>query len=426
MSDSLFYESVTACDECDLLHRIPPLKAGERFKCQRCGHVLLNVYEQANGRILGASSSAILMLMLALSFSFLGFSSNGAERTVTLYEIISTLIAQDFLILSIIVCLALFIFPIVYLSSVLWLVWSFHNHNVSIELKRSLMRWVVAVRPWLMVDVFLVGILVALIKMNSLADIDLGLSFWAFCAYVVLLIKTIGLVDRRWLWNKVAGSGPNHVISEPLASARQQSLIGCHFCGATLEGKAHHCSRCGHSIHSRHPRSLIGCIAFLIAAAIMFVPANLFPIMLTTFVGNTEPSTIMGGVFLLWSLGSYPVALVIFLASIVVPVVKILSLSWLCWQCYFPSERDLHQKVWLYRITEVVGRWSMIDIFVVAVLAGLVQMGNLISILPGSAVLSFAAVVILTMMAANMFDPRLLWDNAKTVTPTTNAVDGKE
>jgi paraquat-inducible protein A len=152
----------------------------------------------------------------------------------------------------------------------------------------------------------------------------------------------------------------------------------------------------------------------------MFIPANVFPIMQTTFLGGNEPSTIMGGVLLLWSLGSYPVALVIFLASVVIPLVKMLSLSWLCWQCYYPTERETMQKIRLYRITELVGRWSMIDIFVVAVLTGLVQMGELMSILPGPAVLSFTSVIILTMLAAMVFDPRLLWDkNEGSVMPSS-------
>lgn len=417
MNDSLFYENVTACDECDLLQRIHLLKSGERFKCERCGHVLLDVHEHARARILVAAGSSLFMLLFALSFPFLGFSTNGAERSVTLLNMVSVLIKQDYLILSAIICSALFVFPIAYLSATFGLVWSFHNRYISLPLKRYLVRWVIVLQPWLMVDVFLVGILVALVKMNSLADIELGLSFWAFCAYVLLLLKTVSVVDRRWLWNQVAGPGPNHFIGDVPETAKQQSLIGCHFCGATLEGVAHHCSRCGHSVRSRRPGSLVGTIALLIAAMVMFVPANVFPIMQTTFLGVSEPSTIMGGVFLLWSLGSYPVALVIFLASVVIPLAKILSLSWLCWQCYYPTERETLQKMWLYRITEVVGRWSMIDIFVVAVLTGLVQMGNLISILPGPAVLSFSAVVILTMLSAMTFDPRLLWDKDKAAIP---------
>jgi len=425
MESLVFQESVTACDECDVVHHIPPLKRGERFVCDRCGHVLLNFREHVEKLILGTGFSSLLMFLFALAFPFLGFSSNGAERSVTLYNIVSMLITQDYLILSIFVSLALFVFPIAYLMTVLLLVWSLRNRFISLTTKLYLTRWVVVIQPWLLVDVFLVGILVALVKMNSMADIELGLSFWAFCAHALLLLKTVTLLDRRWLWNSVAGQAPEHTIMKQPTQANKQGLICCHFCGATHSDSARHCSRCGHSIHSRHPKSLMTTMAFLIAAVIMFIPANIFPIMHTTFLGANEPSSIMEGVLLLWSLGSYPVALVIFFASVVIPLAKVLSLSWLCWQCYFPTERETLQKMKLYRITELVGRWSMIDIFVVAVLTGLVQMGNLIAISPGPAVLFFAAVVVLTMLAAASFDPRLLWDNEERV-EVTSLLEEKE
>ena len=191
MSHPLFYDSVTACEECDLLHRIPLLKSGDRFKCARCGHVLLNVHEHVKGRIFSMGCSSLLMLAFAFAFPFLGFSSSGAERSVTLFNIVSVLIRQDYLILSAMISLSLFVFPITYLLAVIFLVWSFDRHHVSMAIKRYLTHWVIVIQPWLMVDVFLVGTLVALVKMDSLDDIELGLSFWAFCGYVLLLLKKI-------------------------------------------------------------------------------------------------------------------------------------------------------------------------------------------------------------------------------------------
>jgi paraquat-inducible protein A len=357
---------------------------------------------------MGAGLSALLMLALAMSFPFLGFSINGIERSVTLFNTLSVLLSHGYLVLGIIISLALFVFPLVYLFSVLFLVWSFQHKDMLRPAQHYCIRWLVVIQPWLMVDVFLVGILVALVKMSSLADISLELSFWAFCGYVLLLLKTVVLVDKRWLWNKVAGKSADY--STMNAAARQQGLIGCHFCGATLLGDVKHCYRCGHSVHSRRPKSINTTVALLMASLVMYIPANIFPIMQTTFLGSTEPSTIMGGVLLLWSLESYPVALIILFASVVIPLAKVLALSWLCWQSYFPSGRQTEQKIKLYRITELVGRWSMIDVFVVAILTSLVQMGNFMSILPGPAVLSFTAVIVLTMLAAMTFDPRLLWD----------------
>lgn len=419
MSHAVFYENITTCEECDFINEIPPLQSGERFRCQHCDHVLVSAHQHVAARIIGAGLSSLLMLALAMSFSFLGFSSNGIERSVTLFDTLSVLLSQGYLVLGALISLALFIFPLVYLLSVLFLIWSFrHPHTLNLA-QRYCLRWITVIQPWLMVDVFLVGVLVALVKMNSLADISFELSFWAFCGYVLLLLKTVTLVDKRWFWNQVAGKSAEHDVIK--ATAKQQGLIGCLFCGATLSGDAQHCDRCGHAVYSRRPKSIGTTVALLIASLVMYIPANVFPIMQTTFLGTTEPSTIMGGVLLLWSLGSYPVALIILLASVVIPLAKVLALSWLCWQSYFPSRKQTAQKIKLYRITELIGRWSMIDVFVVAILTSLVQMGNFMSILPGPAVLSFTAVIVLTMWAAMAFDPRLLWD--KDEAPSSSSIE---
>ena len=414
MSQTVFYENITTCEECDFVNDIPSLKSGERFRCQHCDHVLVSVHQHVASRIMGVGLSSLLMLGLSMSFPFLSFSTNGIERSVTLFDTLSVLLSQGYLVLGALISLALFVFPLVYLLSVLCLVWSFKHSLLPNFAQRYCLRWITVIQPWLMVDVFLVGILVALVKMNSLADIRFELSFWAFCGYVLLLLKTVILIDKRWLWNQVAGKSSKH--SAILAPAKEQGLIGCLFCGATLHGEAKHCDRCGHSVSSRRLKSIGTTAALLVASLVMYIPANVFPIMQTTFLGSTETSTIMGGVFLLWSLGSYPVALIILFASVVIPLAKVLALSWLCWQSYYPGRKQTSQKIKLYRITELVGRWSMIDVFVVAILTSLVQLGHFMSILPGPAVLSFTSVIVLTMLAAMTFDPRLLWDidDAKT------------
>jgi paraquat-inducible protein A len=129
----------------------------------------------------------------------------------------------------------------------------------------------------------------------------------------------------------------------------------------------------------------------------------------TQLLGDTEPSTIMGGVILLWGMGSYPIAMVIFVASIVIPVAKLVILAWLNYSVMHNIDGQLKRKIKLYRMTEFIGRWSMIDVFVVAVLVSLIQSGNLVSIVPGYAVIAFCAVVIMTMIAALSFDTKLIW-----------------
>lgn len=422
MSQASLHDNITACDQCDTLHSLAASERGQRLRCAQCGCVVVNVHEQGAGRLVVASCSALFMLVFASAFPFLSFSSSGASRSITLFDLVEVLIQQDFLVLGILISLALFVFPVVYLVSVVFLVTSFRYAILKPFFQGYFIRWIVALQPWLMLDVFLIGALVALIKMDSFSEVRFDLSFFAFCVYAVLLLKTVSLIDRRWLWRQVSLGqvsvdqvSSNQMLSDKVSfnsgqTARQLGFVGCHFCGLVLNGAERRCVRCGHSVHSRRPHSLSSTIALLVAAAVMFLPANFFPIMQTTFLGSSESSTLVGGVLLLWSLGSYPVAMVIFLASVVIPIAKILSLSWLCWQYYYPTERETRQKIRLYRITELVGRWSMIDIFVVAVLTVLVQLGELVSISPGPAALPFAATVVFTMLAAMTFDPRLLWD----------------
>ena len=148
-----------------------------------------------------------------------------------------------------------------------------------------------------------------------------------------------------------------------------------------------------------------------ITATILYVPANLLPIMNTMQLGSVIESTILGGVILLWEMESYPVATVIFVASVLVPVGKLLSLYWLCWSVARGHDGSHENRTRLYRATEFIGRWSMVDIFVVTILVALIHLGGIMVITPGTASVAFGAVVITTMLAAESFDPRLIWDH---------------
>lgn len=150
--------------------------------------------------------------------------------------------------------------------------------------------------------------------------------------------------------------------------------------------------------------------ALIITSILLYIPANTLPIMNTRLLGQDDPSTIIGGVILLWHHGSYPIAMVIFVASIMVPIAKILVLIWLNYSVQTNSMKLEHQRIILYRIAEFVGRWSMIDIFVVIILASLVQLGNTMSIVPGAATFAFSGVVVVTMLAAMSFEPKLIYN----------------
>jgi paraquat-inducible protein A len=163
-------------------------------------------------------------------------------------------------------------------------------------------------------------------------------------------------------------------------------------------------------LHLRKTDSVQRTLALLITATILYIPANIYPIMVTEALGKSEESTILGGVVLLINLGSVPIAAVIFIASVVVPSAKFLALYYLVWSVKSGSRASGRQRTTLYQLTELIGKWSMVDVFVVAILVALVHLGGVMVIRPGIAALSFAGVVITTMIAAQSFDPRLIWD----------------
>jgi paraquat-inducible protein A len=193
-------------------------------------------------------------------------------------------------------------------------------------------------------------------------------------------------------------------------SAAARGLALCHACGRVEAIERECCPRCGARLHLRTPASLQRTIALTLSALILYFPANLLPILKVESFAGTQTSTIVGGVIQFWQSKDYPVAIIIFTASVMIPVLKIIALLWLCLAARLGHHPFGMTR--LYRVTEVIGRWSMVDVFVVAILVAVVQLGSVISIQPGHAALSFASVVILTMLAAITFDPRLIWDAA--------------
>jgi paraquat-inducible protein A len=211
-------------------------------------------------------------------------------------------------------------------------------------------------------------------------------------------------------------------VSGTPVNAAARGLCSCHVCGLVSKAAPHsvgssHCPRCSAPLHFRKPNSISRSWALLIAAYIMYVPANLLPIMETGSLFGSQSDTIMSGVIYLWHSGSWDLALVVFIASIMVPLMKLLALTWLLVSVQIGSTRRLVQRTRLYRIVELVGRWSMLDIYVVTILAALVQLGSLATISAGPGALAFGAVVVLTMFAAMAFDPRLIWDSLQKERP---------
>ena len=204
-------------------------------------------------------------------------------------------------------------------------------------------------------------------------------------------------------------------MSATPATARQLGLLSCHDCHLLSEAPAAphghpRCPRCGATLHARKPNSITRTWALVIAATILYIPANVLPMTITSALGTTQADTIMSGVIYFIHSGSWEIAAIIFIASVFVPLLKLLILIGLLLSVQLRWRWSPKDRTALYRLTEAVGRWSMLDVYVVTILVALVKLGAVASIEAGPAAVFFAAVVVVTMIAAESFDPRLIWD----------------
>jgi len=369
------------CEQCHHRVALPLLNHRERATCPRCGHTLLTFRRNASERLIAYACSAWVFLALSLPFNFLTFKASGQKHSIDLPGGLNVLIEQDYLSLAIITGLATILLPGTVLLGFITLGLARINNARPPFIKR-IFYIVKGLLPWSMAEIFLVGTLVSLIKITDLADVSIGLSFYAFIGFTGFMALAMSQFDptdfKLWLHE---GELP---APKPLTEAQASASIQRTW-------------------------------ALLLTASILYIPANLLPIMHTELLGQDTPNTIIGGVITLWESGSYPVALIILIASVVVPVAKILILGWLNFSVQRGRVGSTQLRIRYYRITEVIGRWSMIDVFVVAVLVSLIQMGNTLSIFPGQAALAFCAVVFITMIAAMTFDSRLIWRQWKTL-----------
>ncbi|WP_371185082.1 paraquat-inducible protein A [Thalassotalea maritima] len=202
-------------------------------------------------------------------------------------------------------------------------------------------------------------------------------------------------------------------MNQHCTSAMEKGLARCHVCQQLVQSpssKATRCPRCHTKVQQRITDSEQKCWAWTICSLIAFFPANAYPIMTILYFGQGQPDTILSGILLLTKLGMYPIAIIVFIASFVVPLAKILGLFMLLVSLQRPSRLSQKQRTILYRLIEFFGRWSMLDVFVVALLVALVEIGSVVNVVAGPGATAFGIMVILTIFAANSFDPRLLWD----------------
>jgi len=398
------------------------MEAGHKANCPRCGVTLTTQWDAPRQRPTAYALVALFMLLLSNLFPFVNMKVAGITSEVTLMEIPGVMFSEDYVSLGTLFMLFVQLVPAFCLITILLLV---NRVVLPRRLKHGMARIFFQLKTWGMAEIFLAGVLVSFVKLMAYGDIGIGSSFIPWCMFCILQLRAFQCVDRRWLWDDLA---PMPVLTTPLkvgVPGIRQGLRSCRCCTAILPANTLQCPRCETRGYVRRKNSLQWTLALLFTAILLYFPANILPIMITDLLGDKMPSTILAGVILLWSEGSYPVAMVIFIASILVPTLKMIAIGWLCWDAKGHGQRDSERMHLIYEVVEFVGRWSMIDVFVIAVLSALVRMGALMSIYPAIGAVMFALVVIITMFAAMTFDPRLSWDRESELSHKESSEHGK-
>lgn len=400
------------CPHCDLLVALPSLSVNSKASCPRCHTTLTMRWKEPQKRQFGYAFSALFMLVLSNLFPFVNMDVAGIYREISLTQIPGVMFADDYRSLAFIFAVFVQFIPAFCLTAILLL-----SCGIALPktIKTLLAKNIFLFKTWCMPEIFLVGVLVSFVKLMAYGDIGIGLSFYPFVIFCLLQIRTFQCVDRYELWKTIASVPVLLQKTKTGMTGLSQGLRSCPCCMAILPEEQTECSRCDTYGTARKTGSIQWTVALLLTSIMLYIPANTLPIMITESLGNPEPSTIMSGVVFLWGSGSYPVAMVIFFASIMVPTLKIIAMGWLCFRASGSQHKDSEKMHVIYELVELVGRWSMIDIFVIAVLSSLVRMGRFVGVYPDIASILFAAVVILTMIAAMTFDPRLSWDRREAI-----------
>ena len=411
--------TLTSCHDCGLLQKIQHMPEDGVVKCCRCKAVLRRrqriAPEQSIEHTLALVFTAIILLIVANAFPILHLQVAGHEMSATLFAGVQHFLSHDMKALAALVFLTSIGAPLLQLGSLLYILLPLYLKKTPWQAPH-VYRFIRFITSWSMLEVFMLGILVSMVKLGGMATVAPGIGLWAFGSLIFLLAAIVASSDSEIIWEKISTYNRPEINYDNLDRA---ILVNCHDCNllASLPTGDHHdvnCHRCDSPLHFRKPNSLARSSALLIAAIVMYIPANLLPMMVVTNLGHTEGDTIMSGVIYLLSSGDWPLALVIFVASIIVPSIKLIILTFLQISVRFKMQWNPSERTRLYRLTEAIGRWSMVDIFVVTLMAALIQIQGIAEIEAGLGAIAFGSVVVLTLLSAAAFDPRLIWDNLET------------
>jgi paraquat-inducible protein A len=395
----------SACHACGLVQGLPEVSdAGAALLCSRCGGTLRQVRRHSVGMCAACALLGLVLFGVALQQPVASVLMQGGRfATTDLLTAPAHLSEAGAWLLTWAVVPTLVLLPVAKLVTVGAMAISLRLGRVPRLVRRAFAE-LPQLSQWAMVEVFLLGAMIALFRLREWMLVDYGPALFALSGAALCSIGIDAAVDRDAFWRAV----PVRAAAEAPAGA---PLIGCRGCDLLLRAReGQPCPRCGCRLLRRKPNSLARTWAFLSAATLLAVPANVWPVMTITQLGQGGPSTIVGGTFELLELGFWGLATLVFVASVVVPLVKLGALSFLLVSISRGSPWRLVLKTRLYRVVALIGRWSMIDIFATMMLATLARFGWLGNVRPEPGAAAFCGVVVLTMLASESFEPRLLWD----------------
>lgn len=423
-------EQFTICPSCDLLLEEIQPSSTHTPVCPRCLRRLHRRRPDSIRRTLVLSLTGLLLYLPANFAPLLTFNILGAATSSSLFQSTLSMFDQGEYLVGILVVLTGLICPFMTLSLLfgvsagLFLGWQQRWMKVFLH-------WYHHLTEWAMTDIYLIAVFITIIKMNHAAAIEYNLGFFCFIGLVAATVAAQASIDQSLFWDRLERSEdkdnqrPRISVKTVAQSGREAGLLLCQSCHKiTLlpprdqqenqwENQKMSCPRCGELLHIRKENSIDRSWALIVAALLLTLPANLLPIMSVSKLGSVTQSTIIDGIILFFQEGSYGIGLVILTASVLVPLFKITGMSLILISIHNQWTTWLRHKALMFRFIQFVGRWSMLDIFVIALLCSLVRFGSLSSVDTAPGALYFSAVVLCTMFAAISFDPRLLWDSAE-------------
>jgi paraquat-inducible protein A len=402
------------CHECGTIQRVPAMQPNTRALCPQCDAVLRHTRADPFSLPLALNLAALMMFGIGAFWTLLSVSTAGQWRDANLLTGPEELRTFGLWELSLVVLSTTFAAPLVRILSMIVVLAGLRLPHRPPGI-RMVFAWIERVRPWSMVEIFLLGLFVAYVRLSGIVHIDLGPAILALATLTVTMLAADIMLDPQAVWEALDAQKPRDAPHPPPASLLGATMhrMGCDTCRLVSRGRdGALCPRCGFALHHRKPNSLARTWALVLASLILYIPANSFPFLTVIRFGAGQPSTILQGVRELMDIGEWPLALLVFFASVTVPVLKLVGLILLLSTTMAGLRTRRRDRTVLYRVLDAVGRWSMIDVFMESILVALVQFGAVVTIIPGPGAIAFASVVILTMLAARTFDPRLIWDRA--------------